>query len=242
MTELRSGLPPLTERIKKLPIDKRGYPIPRFVQWVKFEDGKPFPCKEGEGEPDFRITSVDWLWRCVIQHVCWICGEKLGVFRAYNIGPLDAIQRVSVEPPSHLECAEYAVKSCPFMLNPNLDMRNDEVSQSENVVLNPEMILKNPGVFAIWIVKQLHEVSRHGPRLIFKLPPPVDMSWWKEGRRATSEEVMDAIYRDIERIDVKRAPEQIALKRNVNELKKFIEKLKIEAKKNETLFKESRPD
>lgn len=72
MTALDSATFPA--RIAKLPRDPRGYPIPRFVEWV-------------DGKPDFRSTSVEHWKRCAKHRVCWICGDQCGRFLAYVSGP-----------------------------------------------------------------------------------------------------------------------------------------------------------
>ena len=55
---------------------------------------------------------------------CWLCGQTLGKHMTFPIGPMCAITRTTAEPPSHLACAEYAVKACPFLSQPR--MRRNE--------------------------------------------------------------------------------------------------------------------
>ena len=48
------------------------------------------------------------------RKICFLCGEPLGRFAAFVIGPMgSSINRVSSEPPAHRDCAEYAVRACP---------------------------------------------------------------------------------------------------------------------------------
>lgn len=100
MTEPRfKDLPP---RIAKLPTDERGYPVPYFVEWI-------------DGKPDFRVMSSKNLARAVKYRRCWICGEELGRFLCFTIGPMCGVNRISSEPPSHYDCARFAVSACPFL-------------------------------------------------------------------------------------------------------------------------------
>jgi hypothetical protein len=59
----------------------------------------------------------------------------------------------------------------------------------------------NPGVTAIWQVKgpvkQWHD-GKGG--MLFDIGNPEKVTWWKEGRTATVEEVADAINKGIERL------------------------------------------
>src|SRR5262245_39698608 len=94
MTEYREGLPARPPRIKRLPLDARGYPVPWFVAYV-------------DGVPDFRIVDTPKIGVAWNKQRCWICGGQLGRYLAFAIGPMCAVNRVSSEPPSHLECAMY---------------------------------------------------------------------------------------------------------------------------------------
>jgi hypothetical protein len=217
MTELRNDLPPLPERIMKLPVDpKRGYPVPFFVQWLKEENGKLIACPAGEGEPDFRITDPEALVTCLWDNVCWTCGEKLGLFRAYLLGPQAALQRMSHEPPSHVECAKFAVKSCPFMVNPEMKRREDETTRS--ILTDEHSIIENPGITVLWVVKEPDGATvtkQINEPTLFHLGNPVEVTWWKEGREATSKETTVAIETAVGRLIAglnKRAREKIILK------------------------------
>jgi hypothetical protein len=92
-------------RIAKLPKDRRGYFIPWFVAIVN-------------GEPDFRIADGAKITEAIKYRKCWVCGERLGVHFSFLVGSMCTVNRVSSEPPMHVGCAEYSVRTCPFMLNP----------------------------------------------------------------------------------------------------------------------------
>src|SRR5262245_17927108 len=102
---------PLPARMARLPISPAGYPVPWFVATIK-------------GEPDFRVIGPDKIARAVRADLCWLCGQTLGRFKAFVGGPMCAVNRTSAEPPSHRECAEYAVRACPFLTRPR--MRRNE--------------------------------------------------------------------------------------------------------------------
>ena len=54
----------LPSRMKRLPIDEAGFPIPYFVPYVN-------------GKPEFRGFDGEKLGICVRHKRCWLCGEPL---------------------------------------------------------------------------------------------------------------------------------------------------------------------
>jgi hypothetical protein len=78
---------PMPDRVARLP-RARGYPAPWFVAWV-------------EGKPEFRVVREGGVVEAARADRCWICGQRLGRYRAYAIGPMCAVNRTSSEPPSH---------------------------------------------------------------------------------------------------------------------------------------------
>src|ERR1700722_4832356 len=140
------NLPPLPDRIAKLPKSPRGYPVPWFVSWI-------------DGLPEFRMVRPEKIHIAAKNRLCWICGEKMGKASAFVIGPMCAVNHNNAEPPSHPECAEFAVKACPFMLRPNMgrggDGRTRELGRDPAGVA----IKRNPGVMAIWVTKTWHTIK-----------------------------------------------------------------------------------
>src|SRR5439155_15335159 len=111
--ELRSGVTQLPERIKALPVDERGYPIPWFVDYVN-------------GKPEFRAMDQHKWVRALKEKLCWVCGQPLGRMMTFVAGCMCGINRTSAEPPSHYDCALWSAKNCPFLNNPDMVRREDE--------------------------------------------------------------------------------------------------------------------
>lgn len=177
MTELRAGLPPLPERLKSLPIDERGYPVPRFVEWI-------------DGKPDFRVMSSKWLVECVKQLKCWVCGDPLGKFLAFTIGPMCAVTRTNSEPPSHRECAIFSAQACPFLTRPQARRR---VVTFGHVQAAGIPIDRNPGVATVWVTKDYNTFPDQNRRVLFRIGEPTEVLWFCEGRPATRQEVEESI-------------------------------------------------
>lgn len=181
-SKLRTDLPPMTPRIAKLPVGKNGYPIPFFVAEVN-----------GSRE-DFRVADSAKVVACVNKKLCWVCGEPLGIYKAFVIGPMCVVNRVSGDPASHLECAVYSCKSCPFLLRPQMVRREDDRTEEMEANVGGIMIKRNPGAMAIWVTKSF-TIERQDPKKspLFRLGDPVAIQWWREGRAATRAEIEESI-------------------------------------------------
>lgn len=183
--EYRSDLPWMPDRIKALPV-YRGYPVPWFVAFY-------------EGVPDFRIADAQKLHEFIRSYkrgvgLCWVCGQTMGKYLTFAIGPMCAINRISSEPPMHLECAIFSVKACPFLIQKEMDRRENALP-GESVEPAGQMIMRNPGVMLLWITRGFEVQQCYGehPGFLFTVGNPVDVQWWRQGRQATRAEVLDSI-------------------------------------------------
>ncbi|HEY7195534.1 MAG TPA: hypothetical protein VH439_17455 [Gemmatimonadales bacterium] len=180
---LRPELPPLPLRMKKLPIDARGYPVPWFVAYI-------------DGKPDFRIMDIKKLARVLKgDKRCWVCGEKLGAQFAFTVGPMCAVNRISSEPPSHRECAWFSAISCPFLSRPHMRRREaglpDDMGEAAGV-----MIGRNPGVALVWVTRSYTVVDTYQKdqnHWLFQMGDPVTVYCYAEGRPATKAEVRASV-------------------------------------------------
>jgi hypothetical protein len=172
MTNQKIGMP---ARIARLPRDAKGRPVPFFVLWK-------------DGVPDFRVVDPLKIQACVHRRVCWICGERLGKFMAFVIGPLCSVSRLSAEPPGHLECAQYAALICPFLANPNLQRHASTIHTLEEVDNLPgSFVAPNPGVTLVWVTTSFRVLPDSD--LLFSLGDPTTWFWYTRGRPATRSEV-----------------------------------------------------
>lgn len=183
-------LPPIPDRIARLPVDYRGFPVPWFVQW--FSNGAASDV--GEGEPDFRVADQRKLNRAISEKRCWICGDVLGVRKAFTIGPMCAINRVISEPPQHRECAVFAATACPFLTKPRMK-RNEKGIPAEAGDAAGIGLKRNPGVACVWITRKFRpfRAKAGNAGILFSLGDPDEVLWFCEGRAATRAEVMASI-------------------------------------------------
>jgi hypothetical protein len=169
--ELRPELTrPLPPGIARLPVSK-GYPVPFFSAWVG-------------GVPEFRAADPDKVWLCLAARRCWVCGGPLSAGpRVFLGGPLMGLNRVSGEPPSHPDCAEWSARNCPFLTRPRMERRDDWL-KAEGVAPG-ELLDHNPGLTLLWQVRgEGFEPVRTRTGYVFRLDGPEALGWWAEGRPA----------------------------------------------------------
>lgn len=170
-SRLREGLPPPPAHMRHLPIDARGYPVPWFVHW---ENGKP----------DFRTVDPVKFEACLRFSKCWICGDIMGGKKTFVLGPLNILNRVTSEPPSHWECAQYAVAVCPFLILPRAQYKNGNGNYA------PGQIMRNAGVAAMWSTRKFSRVP--GGRLLI-VDEPSQVWWFAHGQLANRQQVLQSL-------------------------------------------------
>ena len=180
---LRPELETLPSRLRTLPVDDRGYPVPWFVAW------------RADGQPEFRAMDPEKWIRAVRDRRCWVCGGALGQYLAFVIGPMCGINRTTAEPACHLECAEWSARNCPFLTRPHMVRReDDEINTAQLAVQSAGMALaRNPGVALIWITKSFHVFDDGTDKPLIHLGNPLRTLWYSQGRRATREEVIASV-------------------------------------------------
>jgi hypothetical protein len=166
------------DRMKHLPINDQGFPIPFFVPYI-------------DRKPEFRGFDGEKMVICVRHKRCWLCGEPLGRFMVFVIGPMCAVNRVSAEPPSHRDCALYAVQACPFLTQPK--MRRNEKDMPEHLEPAGIMLLRNPGVTMMWTTLHYSIFKDGRGGALFNVGDPVRVEFFAEGREATHDEIMASI-------------------------------------------------
>jgi hypothetical protein len=181
MPTLRPELGTLPPRIRLLPIDARGYPVPWFVEWFN-------------GAPDFRIADAQKFARAIRERLCWVCGERLGVHVAFVIGPMCAVNRTSSEPPSHVECAMWSAQNCPFLSRPHMVRR--EGGLPGEVIVGDASIMRNPAAAGVWVTRSFELFKAPGAaatNYLIEMGMPERVAWFAEGRAATRAEVRASI-------------------------------------------------
>lgn len=180
----RPELEAMPPRIAKLPLDKRGYPVPWFVAWQN-------------GEPEFRAMDGQKFARAVRERLCWVCGEPLGVHMTFPIGPMCALNRTIGEPPSHHECASWSARNCPFLSRPHMVRREDEAINNELLAEQSggASLARNPGAICLWTTRSFRIFKSTGGAsgYLIEIGEPERVEWFAQGRPATRAEAVASI-------------------------------------------------
>lgn len=180
LSSSKSRFASLPARMRHLAIDARGFPVPKFVKII-------------DGEPDFRVIDDVHFIAAIRKRRCWICGEPLGSWQAWVIGPMCAINRVNSEPPCHRECAIFAATHCPFLAQPMARRRARDLP-AETIEAAGLHIKRNPGVCAVWITRARElETFIAGNGVLFHIPSPYEVLWFANGRKAERSEIETSI-------------------------------------------------
>jgi len=177
--------------IAALPRDHRGYPVPKFATW-----------DEATGKWDFVLASQEFMHKAVKERLCWLCGCKMGKRLWFVTGPMCTITGASAEPPCHRGCAIFAVKNCPFMVRPMAKRVDLSKTRNHRDHMEPggNMITHNPGVMAIYETPDFRVHLDPQGKPVFIMGNPKDITWWREGRPATGDEVFDAIEKGLPKL------------------------------------------
>lgn len=176
-----------------------GYVVPFFVSWYK--DGVLVHEKTEGARPDFPTIDVRRLVTCRKQNRCWICGNGLKAFKTFVFGPASALVQMSTEPPSHPECANYAVQVCPFIIDPTRLHVSEKpgFKLKEGQTLMPEVGPGNPGVAIIWTTRsyEFHMPDPSRGMALFEPGEPERIEFWHRGQPATHKQAMDGFQQAI---------------------------------------------
>lgn len=177
---LRPELTALPARMRALRVF-RGYPVPWFVAYPN-----------GQDEPEFRAADGDKWARAVKHRLCWVCGQSLGSYLAFVLGPMCGVTRTTSEPACHRECAEWSIHNCPFLTRPHMTRR--DANMPEGIVDAPGCPLhRNPGVSLLWITRGFSLFRAADNRQLISVGDPVEVEYFAEGRRAYRSEVEESI-------------------------------------------------
>lgn len=152
--------PPAVAALDK---DARGYPIPEFATLYT------------DGSSDFKLIDNDKWFRCIQRKRCAICGGKIGGLFAFVGGPLSTKNRTYTDAPMHKDCAEYALRACPFLAAPKFGYDKKLQGYSE---LDPT----RPDRYGLGITSGYEVIRLGNSGVALKAAPFVSLTWWERGQ------------------------------------------------------------
>jgi len=213
---IRPDLEPILDRMKYLKINENGYPIPWFVEYV-------------HGKPVFGEIDLKKFASAVNLKLCWVCGGKMGVHKTFTLAPMHGLSLNSCEPPSHLECAEWSARNCPFLSDPSAKRREilnapkkPKLFSFKNITsficfwkkrpepIDPAGLKRNPGVTVLWTTKAYKLIPDGNGGVLFYIGDLHNVKWYAKGKVATREQVETSVeegFMAIQKLAKKEGPE-----------------------------------
>ena len=173
---------PIPPKMRLLPRDRRGYPVPWIVQ------------RDLTGRPFFVMNAAEKTLACGRRGLCGICGKKLERDVWLIGGPGAAFHEhgVYLDPPMHRQCATYALQVCPYIgsrYTGRVDqalLKHGKWDARQRVVTEDLMLPEQPPFFVMartskatlrWDVEH-GEAPRFHPKR-----PWLAVEFWRHGRQ-----------------------------------------------------------
>lgn len=102
----------IPDRLAGLPVcPRRGLPVP-YVNLIT-----------AGGIPDFATLDSRSVYEVAANRLCGVCGQLLDYWIVFVGGPRCAADRAYVDPPMHSECAQAALRLCPYLFRQDMKRR-----------------------------------------------------------------------------------------------------------------------
>lgn len=166
---------PIPRRMAHLPRDPRGYPIPAMA------------LIDEHGRAHFTINDEVKRQKLLKEDRCPICGSRIIGGRWFVGGPLSAFHQDGryLDPPTHDECAHYALRACPYLAAPTYSGRiDDRTLRPENqtiIMVDQTMIPERPEVF-VAVLARTHKATA-GLQYLMPTRPYMRVEFWRHGER-----------------------------------------------------------
>lgn len=171
---------PVPRLMRTLERDRRGYPIPYIV------------LRDTSGKPQFTINDHQSVAECLRKHLCAICGKRMPYGERWFIGGSRCFTHehgAFLDPPLHIECAEYALIVCPFLALRSYSGRiDDKLLDPANtpagmiMVKNDHMPPDRPAFTGLGMCRDYATMGDPWS-VMFRVRNWRYVEWWKDGVR-----------------------------------------------------------
>lgn len=173
-------------RMRHLPKDRRGYPIPVNVLVDK------------TGKPHFTINDDEKRQVHLRKKQCPICGGALLRGRWTVGGPASAFMEdgAYIDPPMHHECYRYAMQVCPYLALPSFTkridagtVRNEDLEEHRIFIDNTVLEGRPPLFVAVMHLGEDYQTDVFGTIHRFKPKRPYrNIEYWRDGKELPAAE------------------------------------------------------
>ncbi len=153
----------------------------------------PFVAMTNEtGEVDFRVTDVrKWHLALKLGH-CPLCNTTLGRHRCFIGGPQSMKNRYFFDLPMHRDCAEYALRVCPYLAVPGFKY-SEKLESLEGVKAKvaQEVSTEQPSVFYLGVTRSCTPERAPSGAYVVRAAPWDSVTPWKDGEPLLAVELND---------------------------------------------------
>ena len=168
---------PIPPGLDARPKDPRGFPI-TFVTLI-----------QADGTPDFTTIDGRKIVECIRDYKCGMCGRRFFEDEtnivAFIGGPLSIENQNFLDPPMHVQCAEYAMQVCPHIAIPT--SRYAKPKEGEGRELYQGVHPDRPQKFGMYLVDiGGYQVANHGGQPVFIANKPIEVRWQTDDHPETA--------------------------------------------------------
>jgi hypothetical protein len=183
---------PIPAKMKSLRRDPRGYPIP----WNVLVDST--------GKAHFAINVEELRFRAIRERLCPICGARLYRGMWFVGGPMSALhpRGAYIDPPMHHECAEYALRVCPYLaLRKYTGLVDDRTLSAPErakipLMLDRTVLEDRPALFVAGMALKMRMTEAV---LLIPKRPFHQLEFWQHGKQLAPDVGMALAKSEIER-------------------------------------------
>lgn len=190
---------PVPPFLAERPRDKRGFPIPASATVT-------------DGFIAFDVIDEPNRQHLIKHELCGLCGKKLFRGKFFVGGPKSAFAQngLYVDPPMHRDCAEYALKVCPYLALSTYRPGKLDASRVKKVglgvVIDTNMEPDRPPVFVMIGVPSVRHIAGwfNGHKIVKYLEPRgswIDATFWRHGGQISYEDALSDIERQLSDIE-----------------------------------------
>jgi hypothetical protein len=181
---------PIPPKMRLLPKDRRGYPVPVIVQ------------RDLTGRPFFVINDTEVVNKTARQKLCGICGQKLERDIWLVGGPGGAFHEhgMFIDGPMHKACATYALRVCPYIAGRYSKRIDDTLAKHGKwpahmrMLAEESMIPEQPPFFVLARTRRVaFEVREQGTHRFIPERPWLAVEFWRRGVEISEPEARELL-------------------------------------------------
>jgi hypothetical protein len=158
---------PIPARMAHLKRDRRGYPIFYTIQ-------PRVPVVDGAAV-DFRVLNLRHHILCARHRRCGICGTRIDGPLTFIGGPMCVKARIFGDAGVHEECADYARRVCPYLVNAN---RNYDERDVPGTYHDPNVIRAKPQRLVLYRATAYRQIPGGEGKPVFLVKPAELVDWF----------------------------------------------------------------